>query len=195
MADLNIRMDLRVTPAMFRCSLAGLLLFIMAPELATESVTLSTYYPAPSGVYTQMITTQNTYLARDGGGVSIGTRNAPIGALDVESSGVRRNVILNAGGYVGINTQSPLMTLDVAGDVFARHGLCNEVSYTYPNCNGGNYRMCGPGQYITTTAGVLAKQMVLQPPFETLIALTQGCPSIQVFALCCPCPAGVCPSF
>lgn len=48
------------------------LLVLTAGDLASESVTLTTYYPAPSGVYTQMITTNNTYLARDGGRALIG---------------------------------------------------------------------------------------------------------------------------
>ena len=193
MANLNIRMDLRVTPAMFKCSLAGFLLFVMAPELATESVTLSTYYPAPSGVYTQMITTQNTYLARDGGGVSIGSQNAAAGALDVENPAGTppRNVILNAGLNVGINTTNPRMTLDVNGNILARQSSCNEVSYTYPDCYGGIHQMCSPGQYVTLIDGVMAKHMILQPPFEALGLI---CPGITVFALCCNCPAGGCPS-
>lgn len=49
------------------------MLLVCAPELGSETVTLSTYYPAPSGVYTKMITTDNTWLARDGGNVGIGT--------------------------------------------------------------------------------------------------------------------------
>lgn len=73
MADLNIHLDIRVTPGLFRSGVAALLLSVLPTELATESVTLTTYYPAPSGVYTQMITTSNTYLARDGGNVGVGT--------------------------------------------------------------------------------------------------------------------------
>ncbi|MBI4371256.1 MAG: hypothetical protein HY552_03045 [Elusimicrobia bacterium] len=50
--------------------------------LYSESVTLHTYYPAPSGIYTQMITTGKTYLARDGEKVGIGTI-APTSKLHV----------------------------------------------------------------------------------------------------------------
>jgi len=57
-------------------------LALPAGDLASESVTLTTYYPAPSGVYTQMITTNNTYLARDGGNVGVGTVS-PAFKLDV----------------------------------------------------------------------------------------------------------------
>lgn len=68
-----IEVRLSLSPALFRGLMAWALLFALASELATETITLATYYPAPSGIYTQMITTGNTFLARDGGGVGIGT--------------------------------------------------------------------------------------------------------------------------
>lgn len=73
MADLDIH--IRASPTLFRWGLVGLFLSAFAAELGSESVTLSTYYPAPSGVYTQMITTGNTYLARDQGNVGVGTKS------------------------------------------------------------------------------------------------------------------------
>src|SRR5579883_1890339 len=82
MADINIHFDLRVTPRAFRWGLVGLLMSAIATELSSENVTLSTYYPAPSGVYTQMLTTQNTWLARDSGNVGVGTAN-PSSKLNV----------------------------------------------------------------------------------------------------------------
>ena len=51
-------------------------------EIGAESVTLTTYYPAPSGVYVQMIVTKKAYLARDGGEVTIGQTATP-GTLTV----------------------------------------------------------------------------------------------------------------
>src|SRR5262249_40585990 len=62
-------------------------------ELSSESVTLTTYYPAPSGVYSQMITTTNTFLARDGGNVGIGT-SSPSTLLQVGKGSA-------AGGFSG----------------------------------------------------------------------------------------------
>lgn len=56
-------------------SRAALALLVGLSEAAGESIHLTTYYPAPSGVYNQMITTNNTWLARDGGRVGIGTPN------------------------------------------------------------------------------------------------------------------------
>ncbi|MBI3554077.1 MAG: hypothetical protein HY077_16395 [Elusimicrobia bacterium] len=85
MAELNVSVEVSVSPAVFRAALAAALLSVMAGELASESVSLTTYYPAPSGVYTQMITTSDTYLARDGGkvGVGTGTTTAPTATLTV----------------------------------------------------------------------------------------------------------------
>ncbi|MBI5629735.1 MAG: hypothetical protein HY921_02490 [Elusimicrobia bacterium] len=92
MAELNLRLDIRVTPALVRWGLAGLLLSVFAPELATESVTLTTYYPAPSGIYTQLIATNNTYLSRDGGNLGIGTTSLH------SSGGFTAKTTLDAGG-------------------------------------------------------------------------------------------------
>ena len=39
-----------------------------------EEITLSTYYPAPYGVYKELTTTSNTYLATEEGNVGIGIR-------------------------------------------------------------------------------------------------------------------------
>ena len=72
----------KFTRAQLRNFLAVGFLCFFAGDLSPESITLSTYYPAPSGVYNNLLTTGNTYLARDGGSVGIGT-NAPQAALDV----------------------------------------------------------------------------------------------------------------
>lgn len=91
-----------------RYLLAALTLMFMVVgvgDLASESVTLTTYYPAPSGVYTQMITTGQTWLARDGGGVSVGTTNTP-------SSGTGMAVM---GGSLAVGTITQKNELDVAG--------------------------------------------------------------------------------
>ena len=82
MAELTIRLDLSFGARSMRGLMTAAMIFSAVTEVASESVTLTTYYPAPSGVYTQMITTGNTFLARDGGKVGIGT-TAMQGRLDV----------------------------------------------------------------------------------------------------------------
>ncbi len=89
---------------------AVFVLTLVAP-IATESITLSTYYPAPAGAYNNMVTIGNTWLARDplpSGGqsfVEIGS-NAAVG-------GNTKLAVMN--GNVGIGTTSPPELLSVEG--------------------------------------------------------------------------------
>lgn len=75
---IHVHLSFAYEPRAARPLLVGALLLLGVSELASESVTLTTYYPAPSGVYNQMITTGNTYLARDGGTVGVGTRGTAL---------------------------------------------------------------------------------------------------------------------
>lgn len=121
----------------------GILTFLLAgsaTQISSESYILTTYYPAPSGVYTRMVTTGQTFLTRDvspggGGGVAIGSKAQPAAMLDVNGGanigggltvgvpgyvGVRpppAGMIVN--GNVGINNTAPAFALDVAGDLNA----------------------------------------------------------------------------
>ena len=58
--------------------LAVFFILALAENPATESVTLTTYYPAPAGAYNNMVTIGDTWLARDGQSfVEIGDMNSP----------------------------------------------------------------------------------------------------------------------
>ena len=59
----------------------GLLAFLPL-ELGSETLTLTTYYPAPVGIYQRMTTTDQTILVRDRGSVGIGTAS-PTEKLEV----------------------------------------------------------------------------------------------------------------
>lgn len=95
---IRLRLDVSVPRTWLAGTLAAALLLTAASELGSENVTMSTYYPAPSGVYTQMLTTQNTFLARDGGRVGIGT-GSPTQKLDVAGK-LRINDGTQAAGLV-----------------------------------------------------------------------------------------------
>ncbi|MDO8757111.1 MAG: hypothetical protein Q7J64_03790, partial [Elusimicrobiota bacterium] len=86
MAEIKLSFDLTFSRRFITSSATLAIMLCAVPELDSESVTLSTYYPAPSGVYTNMITTSDTYLARNGGNVGIGTVS-PGAKLDVSGVG------------------------------------------------------------------------------------------------------------
>lgn len=95
----RIELNLRIScaPRLLRPWLALGVLLLAAADLGSENVTLTTYYPAPSGIYTRMITTGNAYLARDTGRVGIGTAD-PYGPLHVRGSGQTLNLQTSASG-------------------------------------------------------------------------------------------------
>ncbi|MEA3306781.1 MAG: hypothetical protein U9Q34_03250 [Elusimicrobiota bacterium] len=72
--------------------------------LGSEQLTLTTYYPSPYGGYAKLLTTKDTVLARDGGGVGVGYSNPGSAKLAVN-------------GRVGIGTTAPGEDLDVRGNV------------------------------------------------------------------------------
>jgi len=85
MAELNI--NIRITPRVVRWGMTALCLCLMAMAVSPESITLDTYYPAPTGIYTNMITTEQTLLARDTGNVGIGTTIPGTAKLEVHGPG------------------------------------------------------------------------------------------------------------
>ncbi len=123
MAELNIRFDIRLSPGVFRWALVALMLCAAAGDVGSESVTLNTYYPAPSGVYQYMVTTSNTFLARDGGAVNIG-----YASTNANSPGNS----LFASDKIGIGTQTPGMNgaAETAGKWLAFQDLNNGANTT-----------------------------------------------------------------
>ena len=105
----------------------GLAVFVLGAALTVvavaEDVTVSTYYPSPKGVYQQLSTTGNTFLATQAGNsVGIGTNTPTAGfALDVNGA-VRSGGALTVQGATtlngGLTLNSGLMvngTLNVTG--------------------------------------------------------------------------------
>lgn len=91
-------------------------MLVLVPSLISESVTLTTYYPAPSGVYTQMITTGDTYLSRDSGKSLIGTSSPTGTAIASEKLIVNGDIRLNgaSAAYRIANVANPVNPQDVA---------------------------------------------------------------------------------
>jgi len=143
MAEIVIRLDWRAAERAKRAGrllMAGAMLFAVAPELASESVTLTTYYPAPSGVYTTMIATNNTFLARDastnGGQVTIGASSAGTGQqLDVYSymgaanNGAIRATYPNGGGLAGTEFAALAHRAGFWSAVYGNQGAASYAGY------------------------------------------------------------------
>ncbi|MFI5346196.1 MAG: hypothetical protein ACHQ51_07470 [Elusimicrobiota bacterium] len=115
MSDVDVHLNIALTPRLVRGALFLFFLSALPGELASEAVTLNSYYPAPSGIYTQMITTGNTFLARDGGyvGFSVAATIGGVGTMPVPTvtPGVNPTKLIVLGGNVGIGTPDPGSTL------------------------------------------------------------------------------------
>jgi hypothetical protein len=81
-----------------RCLLLLALAFLCYhPHLAgSETLTLTTYYPAPYGGYVSLLTTDKTILARDNGSVALGAGGA--GALTMTGNGQPVKLDMRGGG-------------------------------------------------------------------------------------------------
>lgn len=99
----DIHLRLHYEPSSLRPWLVCAALFACVGELASENVSLETYYPAPSGVYTQLIATSNAFMARDTGFLDVGTNVPP--------SATTKMAVM--GGNVGIGTTAPTTMLEV----------------------------------------------------------------------------------
>jgi hypothetical protein len=101
----RIRLELRVTPRTLRAGVAAVLLFCAVPELGSqvnESVAVTTFMPAPSGVYDSLITTQITYLATSTEWVTIamGDNSDPGYKLYVNGNATTNASVTMATSYV-----------------------------------------------------------------------------------------------
>ncbi len=97
--------------------------------IGSESLTLTTYYPAPYGGYVSLLTTGQTLLARDGGNVGIGT---PVPQQKLHVTGgnaqVDGNVQANRIKFPGVGGNS-----GVAGDYYSIYQEAGGWSYPYPD--------------------------------------------------------------
>ncbi len=94
---------LQLTRGQTAVLLSAVFVALLIEPIATEDITMSTYYPAPAGAYNNMVTIGNTWLARDpqpGGAPSF----VEIGS----NSGIGSNTKMAVmGGNVGIGTTNP----------------------------------------------------------------------------------------
>lgn len=142
-------------------ALVAALVLVNPGGLATEQLTMTTYYPSPYGVYQRLRSTQDAYLA-----------------TDTSASPQRR---------VGIGTAAPARKLDVAGDMQASdmyttdgvqiQGLSGR-NYFRDTEGAGNLRVGAawgmPGVYAESGVGVLGGASGASLQNNTLFATTNG---------------------
>src|SRR5208283_2856049 len=88
----EIRLTIRFTPRTARLLLLVTLITVFPFELGSETLTMTTTYPSPSGIYNTMVTTGQTTLGRTAGS---------------------QVLLVPNGGKVGIGTVSPQAALDM----------------------------------------------------------------------------------
>lgn len=153
---LNLDLSFVYGPRTWRVPLVAVMLLSAVGDLNSESVTLSTYYPAPSGVYTNMITTGNTYLARDGQTVMVGAGTAlsKLGVNGSMSVGTYATTAAPANslivsGRIGVGVPAPTQALEVAGSLRISSVGCLVADVTQGVvCGGSWYATFTPGFYI-----------------------------------------------
>jgi len=183
MTEHSLRLEIRYDSRMIRLALSAAMLFAVAAEVASESVTLTTYYPAPSGVYAQMITTDRTDLAKTGGTVTVGAADATpkvkinitqnnalqVGTAYVSSGGNMMNLSTNEyyNGTSWVQSNSGLL-LQMSGsdvsfwthDAAGNHTLAVRLSAScrLVTMNNGSastlVSSCNPGECATLTNGI-----------------------------------------
>lgn len=153
---LNLDLSFVYGPRTWRVPLVAVMLLSAVGDLNSESVTLSTYYPAPSGVYTNMITTGNTYLARDGQTVMVGAGTAlsKLGVNGSMSVGTYATTAAPANslivsGRIGAGVPAPTQALEVSGSLRISSVGCTVADVTQGVvCAGARYATFTPGFYI-----------------------------------------------
>ncbi len=113
--ELNIVVDLsdwrapKLSPWARRFLVAGALFALLAPEAGSqlEDVQLNTYFPAPSGIYQQLMTSGNAYFATTGAGAGSFVEIGSPGGSGTPTGTVGNNAALVvASGNVGVGVSA-----------------------------------------------------------------------------------------
>lgn len=137
---------------LLRCGALLVILAALNGRLHAETFSLTTYYPSPSGVYTDLTVTSGTVLAGNGGQVTIGRAGAA-GNLSVNGSATLSGNMAVA-GYIRPGTSGVVSTCNNANTGALRY---NTDTAKLEVCNGSAWASAGgggtPKDSITTSHG------------------------------------------
>jgi len=156
--------------------LAIALLAGVSLKLFADTMTMTTYYPSPTGIYQRLTTTAATILARDSGDVGIGT-TAPQAKLDVNGDAIVRmnatvsgNAVVQGSAFIGGYVRGATHGFGGIYTTYPRGGCRYANPFTGAcSCPEGFWAspfhdyIAGPGQYSEDPAhgyGVLEFQCV-----------------------------------
>lgn len=205
MTEITVKFNLSFSRRFITAAGAFAIMLCAVPELDSESVTLSTYYPAPSGVYTNMITTGNTYLARDGGRYVNATTGSAL-ALGTVTPEANSKLTVSAGSIAGAYALTPRYvgwnaygTGDGGAGIYNDNGTYQGLMLVGNNSGGGVRRvkvwdeMTINGNSITTgdatVSGAIATSRKVSFS-EAMVNTTYSCNMMVYGVGVANCPAG-----
>ncbi|MFH1618596.1 MAG: hypothetical protein ABIG11_01685 [bacterium] len=123
----------KVTRNRMMMLLSAVLLSFMATESGSETMQMSTFYPAPYGAYTKLLATGSTILARDTGSVAIGTTD--LSAKLVIGPGLNESA--TKGGTIKFlpGNETPPTGKPLCINAFNFVGTCRGVVQATGDCN------------------------------------------------------------
>jgi len=120
-----------------------LLLSGIALKLSSETITLTTAYPSPSGIYQKLTSTGQTILARNTGNVGVGTATPGVKLDVLGSARVAGNVLVTGNAQVTGNAL-------VVGNFTLANGSQAAGQVLTSNANGTGTWAAGSGAFVTT---------------------------------------------
>ncbi len=162
-ATRDITIELRLTRKKVLAILSFLFIIWHPRFLGSETLTMTTYYPAPYGGYANLLTTGQTLLARDGGNLGVGTgANTPTSKVDIRGGQVQvadDGTVPDTASYGSFG-----VTRAASGSNLSYIGMTKAGTYAWGLGIGGNNSLImGPAggrtiptpMFSLTTAGVL----------------------------------------